>query len=216
MKALKCFYALLATEMIVVLAGFGIAAWMFAQVPDPKNVLAMVPICFLGFSILVTIFGLLAAKCRNTFTLIVHISFGAVCLIGFGLACILTGMWLGGKNIFPNLEDLDRSTINLACNNETVFSAVENDTIDELQVEEEILTKLEAAREVLKDYLNFCRMEQVAMDLIFGRTDESTSLTVNVIIAICAFCGGSFLLYMATGILGCMFMKDIKNYGWTA
>jgi len=35
-------------------------------------------------------------------------------------------------------------------------------------------------------------------------------------IAICAFCGGAFLLYATTGILGCIFMKEIKNYGWSA
>jgi len=48
MKAVNCFIGLLTAELLVILGGFGISCWLFAQVPDPKNILAMVPICFTG------------------------------------------------------------------------------------------------------------------------------------------------------------------------
>ena len=47
-KPLNCFVGLLISELIVVLAGFGIAAWFYAKVPDPRNVFAILPLSFLG------------------------------------------------------------------------------------------------------------------------------------------------------------------------
>ena len=49
MKGSRCFNATLVVELVIILIGFGISCWIFAQVPDSENVLGMVPICFTGW-----------------------------------------------------------------------------------------------------------------------------------------------------------------------
>lgn len=68
----------------------------------------------------------------------------------------------------------------------------------------------------IKDYVSFCRFENVAFDLIFGKSEDSSVVTVNIMIAICTFSGVAGLLYIISGVLGCIFMKEIKSYGWSA
>jgi len=219
MKPLNCFLGLLVTELIVILGGFGISCWLFAQVPDSRNVLAMVPICFTGFAVLVSLIGILGGKCHNTCLLITHIAFGIICIIGFAAVCIMSGMWLGGESFIMGDANTNQTVLRSVCANQTIIDAIQNsdendvqDTIAELEVSPEF----ESILNEIQDYVSFCRFEDVAFDLIFGKTEESSLITINTMIAICSFCGVSFLLYATTGILGCIFMKEIKSYGWSA
>ena len=68
--------------------------------------------------------------------------------------------------------------------------------------------------EVLADFSSWCEFEQIYSDILFGRSDESFKLMVNIILATCIFTGVSFLFYLSTSVLSCLFIKDIKKYGW--
>ena len=45
---IRAFFGLLVAELIVVLGGFGISAWFYSQVPNPRNIFAILPLSFLG------------------------------------------------------------------------------------------------------------------------------------------------------------------------
>ena len=45
---ITCFLGLLMSELVVVLGGFGISGWLYSRVPDPRNIITILPLCFLG------------------------------------------------------------------------------------------------------------------------------------------------------------------------
>ena len=46
-----------------------------------------------------SLIGIFAAKCKNTCSLIMHIGLSVLLLAGFGVICILSGLWLGGTTV---------------------------------------------------------------------------------------------------------------------
>jgi len=100
-----------ALKFLVLLGAFGISCYLFAEVkkeesedyPANKNALAMIPICFTGFALLVSIIGVFGiTKCKNKCAVFLYISLALICVIGFGAACITAGVWLGGGSVIPD------------------------------------------------------------------------------------------------------------------
>merc|ERR1712176_1344590 len=114
-----CFVTFFALKFLVLLGAFGISCYLFAEVkkeesedyPANKNALAMIPICFTGFALLVSIIGVFGiTKCRNKCAMFLYISLAIICVIGFGAACITAGVWLGGGSVIPD-GALDKNDI---------------------------------------------------------------------------------------------------------
>ena len=66
---------------------------------DATNVLVMVPLCFTAFGCLVSILGLIGARCSNKWLVLGHSSLALPCIIGFAAVGIITGIWLAGFEI---------------------------------------------------------------------------------------------------------------------
>ena len=80
---------------------------------------------------MVSLIGIVAAKCKNTCSLILHIGLSVILLVGFGAICVLCGVWLGGKSIVNPLvaDDITREDFESFCGNQTLIEA--NDTPDQ-------------------------------------------------------------------------------------
>ena len=76
---------------------------------DATNVLVMVPLCFTAFGSLVSILGLIGARCSNKWLVFGHSSLALPCIVGFAAVGIITGIWLAG------FEILELSLNFLAC-----------------------------------------------------------------------------------------------------
>merc|ERR1712062_601350 len=61
-KSEKCTIFFLVFMFLVVGAAFGISCYLFSQVNDTQNILAMVPICFTAFALLSVFVGCCGAK----------------------------------------------------------------------------------------------------------------------------------------------------------
>ena len=59
--------------------------------------------------------GLIGAKCDSKCPIVLHIILSIVCIIVFAAISILTGLWLGEKNILP---------VNFSNNNDTMLNIV--------------------------------------------------------------------------------------------
>ena len=66
---------------------------------DATNVLVMVPLCFTAFGVLVSILGLIGARCSNKWLVLGHSSLALPCIVGFAAVGIITGIWLAGFEI---------------------------------------------------------------------------------------------------------------------
>ena len=66
---------------------------------DATNVLVMVPLCFTAFGSLVSILGLIGARCSNKWLVLGHSSLALPCIVGFAAVGIITGIWLAGFEI---------------------------------------------------------------------------------------------------------------------
>merc|ERR1712113_70829 len=126
-----CFITFFALKFLVLLAAFGISCYLFAEVkkqesdeyPANKNALAMIPICFTGFALLVSIIGIFGiTKCKNKCVMFLYISLAIICVIGFGAACITAGVWLGGGSVIPdgafNKNDIGNKLFQEVCDTE--------------------------------------------------------------------------------------------------
>ena len=93
---------------------------------DATNVLVMVPLCFTAFGSLVSILGLIGARCSNKWLVLGHSFLALPCIVGFAAVGIITGIWLAGfeileqSSIFPtcskkkSLVDSNVSTFELS------------------------------------------------------------------------------------------------------
>ena len=66
---------------------------------DATNLLVMVPLCFTAFGVLVSILGLIGARCSNKWLVLSHSSLALPCIVGFAAVGIITGIWLAGFEI---------------------------------------------------------------------------------------------------------------------
>ena len=53
-----------------------------------------------------SLIGIFAAKCKNTCSLIMHIGLSVLLLAGFGVICILSGLWLGGTTVIGGFNNI--------------------------------------------------------------------------------------------------------------
>merc|ERR1712227_1080451 len=107
------------SELMVALGGLGISGWLYSRVPDPRNIITILPLCFLGGAVLASLIGILAAKCKNTCSLVMHIGLSVLLLAGFGVICILSGLWLGGTTVIAPLlgNNITREDFSDFCEN---------------------------------------------------------------------------------------------------
>ena len=91
-------------------------------------------------AIVVTLLGIVAAKCKSTCSLILHIGLSVILMVVFGSICVICGMWLGGKTIINPLvgEDLTREDFFNFCDNTTIIEET-NDSNYEGMIERIIL-----------------------------------------------------------------------------
>jgi len=225
----------------VLLGAFGISCYLFSEVkkeeseeyPANKNALAMIPICFTGFALLVSIIGVFGiTKCRNKCAMFLYISLAIICVIGFGAACITAGVWLGGGSVIPDgaldKDSIGNTLFQEVCNTrtnpddptetlKTVGQNIESNEVTNVDsffdaAKNTIGDQAELTAEGLRELLSMCSYNKVVQDLIFGKDETSDAFTVNVVISICAITGFLALVYMVTIPLSCMVMKGNKNY----
>lgn len=189
----------------------------------------MVPICFTGFALFVSIIGVFGiTKCRNKCALFLYISLAIICVIGFGAACITAGVWLGGGSVIPD-GALDKDAIGntlfqKVCETKvnpddptetlkTVGQNVQTNDVTDLDsfleaAKTTVGDQAELTAEGLRELLSMCSFNKVVQDLIFGKDETSDAFTVNVVISICAITGFLALVYLITIPLSCMLMKS--------
>jgi len=222
MKRVAIFLAVIIIELILALGGFGVSAYLYAQVPDHQNVLSMVPLCFMGYAVFVTILGALAGKCHSHWLLLFHLIFGFIAIIGFCCSTVISGMWLGSKTVLP-ISNLDNSTLTSfreICNLDDLGTDLDeieaNNSADST---EEPFPGIDVDRSTVLEYMRLfrlCDASKLASDIILGRTSGTSAYVVNIILALCVFSGTCFIFYTLTFITGVCFINEIKTYGWSA
>lgn len=221
MKRAAIFLAVIIIELILAIGGLGVSAYLYAKVPDNQNVLSMVPLCFMGFAVFVTLVGALAGKCHSHWLLLFHLIFGFIAIIGFCGSTIISGMWLGSKTVLP-ISNLDNSTLTSfreICNLDDLGTDLDRIEADNSPDVEEPFPGIDVDRSTVLEYMGLfrlCDASKLASDFILGRTSETSAYVVNVILALCVFSGTCFIFYLLTFITGVCFINEIKTYGWSA
>lgn len=194
MKRVAIFLAVIIIELILALGGLGVSAYLYAKVPDNQNVLSMVPLCFMGYAVFVTLLGALAGKCQSHWLLLFHLIFGFIAIIGFSCSTIISGMWLGSKTVLP-ISNLDNSTLTSfreICNLDDLGTDLDRIEADNSPNAEEPFPGIDVDRSTVLEYMGLfrlCDASKLASDIILGRTSETSAYVVNVILALCIFSG---------------------------
>lgn len=220
---------LLAIQFIAVGAALGISGYLFSQVKDASNVVAILPLVFTAFALFSTIVGIISTLRRSKCGFVVYTVLSLICIAGFAGICAMSGLWLAGKDILPesikelvatesgDINSQDLSSICAEFNSTDVdFNNIDNEVFenDFQEAIDKIESNFNLTVENLKQLLGYCQFEQLVFDLLRGRDDDSNSQTVDIIMGIAVGSGILAVDYLLTIFGGCCLVcgKSSDNF----
>ena len=72
--------------------------------------------------------------CKSSCTLVFHVAFALICLLGFAGVVVISGMWLGGKSLgtFIETDGVGVDELKNFCANDTLIGYATADNIEDL------------------------------------------------------------------------------------